>query len=62
MYIPKLFFGLKWLKMDVLDILAMRTMDRNRCGLNRVRLAVLQKSSVTTLILPNQSFFHLARE
>ena len=41
MYIPELFFRLEWLEMDVLDELAMGTVDRDRCRLNQVQLAVL---------------------
>jgi len=41
MYIPELLFRLEWLQMDVLDELAVRAVDRDRCRLNHVRLAIL---------------------
>ena len=41
MYIPELFFRLEWLKMDILDVLAMRAIDRDRGRLYQPRLAIL---------------------
>jgi hypothetical protein len=41
MYVPELFSRLEWFKVDVLDKLAVRTMDRDRCRLNHVRFAIL---------------------
>jgi len=42
MHIPELLFRLKWFKVDILYVLAMRTMDRDRCCLKHFQLAVLQ--------------------
>jgi hypothetical protein len=42
MYIPELFFRFKWLKVYVLDELAVGTMNGGRCCLNHVWLAILQ--------------------
>jgi hypothetical protein len=42
MHIPELFFRHEWLKVDVLYVLAMRTMDRDRCCLKHFQLAILQ--------------------
>jgi hypothetical protein len=62
MDIPELFFRLIRLEMDVLDVLAMRTMDRDRRRLNRIRLAILQRVINSCTEITKPVFVHLARE